>query len=189
MPPKTKTASKNRNTQKLIRFLALFSAIVISIIVFTFKDKLSTLHTFGYLGIFLLSIVGNATIILPIPSILAAYLGGGIFNPILVGIIAALGATIGELTGYLAGLGGRAIINDEKKIKKIEKWMEKYGLVTIFVLAIIPNPLFDLAGVASGMLHLPVWKFFLATWAGKTIKFLGFAFLGKGSFKLLEKIT
>ncbi|MBU0998316.1 VTT domain-containing protein [Patescibacteria group bacterium] len=179
---------KKRNLQ-IKTTLTLITAILITIIVYLFRNKLTILGTFGYFGIFLLSILGNATIILPLPSILTAYLGGGIFNPFWVGIIAALGATIGELTGYLAGYGGRTIIEDPKKLEKIESWMKKYGLWTIFVLAVIPNPLFDLAGIASGMLKVPVWKYFLVTWAGKTIKFLGFSYLGAGSFKLIEKFS
>lgn len=177
-----------KNQLKIRSILALTIAILITTIVFVFRNKIKFLDTFGYFGIFLLSIIGNATIILPIPSILAAYLGGGIFNPLPIGIIAALGATIGELTGYLAGYGGRSIIEDPKKLKKIESWMEKYGLWTIFILAVIPNPLFDLAGIASGMLKIPVWKYFLVTFAGKTIKFLGFAYLGASSFNLIEKL-
>jgi len=179
---------KNIKTQ-IKTLLALVLAIAITIIVYFFRNKLSAIGTLGYIGIFFLSVLGNATIILPIPSVLAAYLGGGILNPVLVGIIAAFGATIGELTGYLAGFGGREIVKDTKKLEKIEKWMEKYGLGTIFILAIVPNPLFDLAGIASGMLKIPVWKYFLVTWAGKTIKFLGFSYLGAGSFKLINKVS
>jgi len=181
--------SLKKNRIKIQSILALIIAILITVIVFLTRGKLTVFSTFGYLGIFLLSIIGNATIIFPVPSFLAAYLGGGIYNPILVGVIAAFGATIGELTGYLAGYGGRTIIKDPKKLKKIEGWMKKYGLWTIFVLAIIPNPLFDLAGIAAGMLKVPVWKYFLITWAGKTIKFLGFSYLGASSFKLFERFS
>lgn len=180
---------KKNNQLKIKSVLALTIAILITSIIFVFRNKIRFLDTFGYFGIFLLSIIGNATIILPIPSILAAYVGGGFFNPLFVGIIAAFGATIGELTGYLAGYGGRTIIEDPKKLEKIEKWMKKYGLWTVFILAIIPNPLFDLAGIASGMLKIPVWKYFLVTFAGKLIKFLGFAYLGASSFNLIERFV
>lgn len=182
-----KTEKKDSGKQNLVQIATLILAVVISAIIFIFREKLSLLSTFGYLGLFLFSILGNATIIFPVPAILAAFLGGGIFDPFLVGIITAFGATIGELTGYLAGLGGRVVIKDKEKFGKIENWMKKYGIATIFVLAIIPNPLFDVAGIASGMLKLPVWKFFLAAWLGKTIKFLGFSYLGAGSFSFFGK--
>lgn len=182
------TTGKRKKEKNIItkKILALFLSITITFLVLFFRNSLKGLGSLGYLGIFLLSMLGNATIIFPVPSVLAAFLGGSILNPFWVGIIAALGATIGEFTGYLAGYGGRAVIENPQKLKKIEKWMEKYGLWTIFMLAIIPNPLFDLAGIASGMFHLPVWKFFFSTWAGKIIKFLGFSYLGAGSLKLLK---
>ena len=141
------------------------------------------------MGIFLVSILGNATIIIPIPVILTAYLGGGIFNPILIAFVSAFGATIGELTGYIAGWGGKVIIDNPKMFTKIEKWMQKYGLLTIFVLAVIPNPFFDLAGIASGMFKVPVRKYFLVTFIGKVIKFLFFSLLGASSFKAMEKFV
>ena len=171
--------------EKIKKVIALIFAVSLSVLIFIFRDKFVNFENYGYLGIFVISVLGNATIILPIPVILTAFLGGGIFNPFLVGIVSALGATIGELTGYLAGYSGRAIINKEEKLVKVEGWMKKYGLWTIFVLAVIPNPLFDLAGMVSGAGKIPVWKFLLVTLLGKTIKFLTIAFIGAGSVSVL----
>ncbi len=74
------------------------------------------------------------------PTFLTAFLGGGVFNPILVGVISAAGATIGELTGYLAGVGGKAIVEDRALYERFCGWMERYGLFALFALAAIPNP-------------------------------------------------
>ncbi|KAL8265051.1 hypothetical protein R6Q59_023181 [Mikania micrantha] len=40
---------------------------------------------------------------------------------------------------------------------------------TILVLASVPNPLFDLAGIMCGQFGIPFWKFFFATLFGKAI--------------------
>ena len=48
--------------------------------------------------------------------------------------------------------------------------MEKYGDITILVLAFIPNPLFDLAGMVAGILKMPVWKFLIYCVIGKILK-------------------
>ncbi|GAB2277489.1 meiotic spindle pole body protein Kms1 [Dionaea muscipula] len=40
---------------------------------------------------------------------------------------------------------------------------------TVLVLASIPNPLFDLAGIMCGQFGIPFWKFFSATMIGKAI--------------------
>ncbi len=174
---------------KIKKIIGLIFAVILSVVIFIFRDKLVDFESYGYLGIFVISVLGNATIILPVPVILTAFLGGGIFNPILVGLVSSFGATIGELTGYVAGRSGRVVIENNPKFAKIEKWMTKYGLWTIFVLAVIPNPAFDLAGIVSGATKIPVWKYFLVTWAGKFIKFMGFALLGSGSSGLIDRFT
>ena len=164
--------------EKLIKLSFLLASILISIVIVYFRDSFSNLEGYGYLGIFLISILGNSTVIVPAPVILTAFVGGSIFNPFLVGIITAAGATIGELTGFMAGYGGQAIIPKGKNYQKIEGWMKKSGFLTIFILAVIPNPLFDLAGMISGVTKYPLKKFLLATFLGKSVKFLAFALLG-----------
>jgi len=100
-----------------------------------------------------------------------------------------LGATIGELTGYLAGIGGGVIIEKDPRVGKVKKWMEKYGLWTLFVLAVIPNPLFDLAGIVAGATKVPVYKYFLVVWLGKFVKFVSISFLGAGSINLIDRFV
>jgi uncharacterized membrane protein YdjX (TVP38/TMEM64 family) len=175
--------------KKTLKIFGLILAIGLSISIFFLREQLALLKGYGYLGIFMISVLGNATIIIPVPVVLTAYLGGGIFNPVLVGTIAAFGATIGELTGYMAGVGGRSIIKNPKIFLKVERWMKQYGLLTIFILAAIPNPFFDLAGIASGMMKISVKEYFLTTWAGKIVKFIFFAFLGSGSFELFGSLV
>ncbi|MGD9001150.1 MAG: VTT domain-containing protein, partial [Anaerolineae bacterium] len=55
---------------------------------------------------------------------------------------------------------------------------QRYGVFAIFLLALLPNPLFDVAGMAAGALRLPVWKFLLSCAAGKVIKNILFAVAG-----------
>ena len=86
---------------------------------------------------------------------------------------------MGELTGYLAGLSGRAIIEDRARYDRMVAWTQRYGLWVILVLSVIPNPVFDLAGMAAGALRIPVHKFLLVCWLGKTIKTTLFALGGK----------
>jgi uncharacterized membrane protein YdjX (TVP38/TMEM64 family) len=153
------------------KYVLIGAAILISVLIFIFRRQLVYLQNLGYLGVFLISVIGNATIILPVPALLTAFVGGAFLNPLLVAVISSFGATIGELTGYMAGVGGKEFVKNDPRIKKVEKWMKKYGMWTIFVLAVIPNPAFDLAGMVSGATRIPVWKYFIVTWAGKFIKF------------------
>ncbi len=63
--------------------------------------------------------------------------------------------------------------------------MRRYGLWVIFVLALIPNPVFDVAGIICGVLRIPVWKFLLAAGAGKVLKATIIAYLGLGTMNVV----
>jgi len=167
-----------KSKENLKKAVFLFISICISTLIFIFRRKFEHLGGYGYLGIFLLSILGNSTIIIPAPVFLTALIGGSVFNPLLVGVISALGATIGELTGYFAGYGSKVLVKEGKISKRIDQWMKKGGFLTIFVLAAIPNPFFDLAGITAGFINYPLKKFSLATFLGKTIKFVLIAVAG-----------
>lgn len=166
------------NKDKIFKYLLIIASILISGIIIYFRNDLAKLEGYGLIGILIISILGNATVVVPAPVIVSAFIGGSVYNPIVVGLIVALGATIGELTGFMAGYGGRVTITNHKHFKRIEKWMTKSGFLTILILAAIPNPLFDLAGIFSGATNYPLKKFLLATFIGKSIKFLIVALLG-----------
>jgi membrane protein YqaA with SNARE-associated domain len=169
----------------LVRILSLVAVIAISVLLFLNRDKVGKLESLGIPGIFLLSIISNATLILPVPGLLFTSLWGTIFNPLAVGIAAGAGSTIGELTGYLAGFSGQGVIENRKWFDRVEMWMKKYGGWTILVLAIIPNPLFDIAGMVAGALKMPIWEFLACSFIGKSIKMIFFAY---GGFSLLKWI-
>jgi uncharacterized membrane protein YdjX (TVP38/TMEM64 family) len=111
---------------------------------------------------------------------------GAFLNPLLAGIFSAVGSTIGELTGYYTGVGGKGFVKKDKRIEKVEKWMDKYGLWVVFVLAAIPNPIFDLAGIVSGASGISVRKYLVAVLGGKLIKFILLAYLGLGLLKVFH---
>lgn len=167
-----------RLTEKQKKFLLIIFSLLLSGCIIYFRNEIARLQTYGLIGIFLLSILGNATIVIPAPVVVTAFVGGSVFNPYLVGVLSAAGATIGELTGFLAGHGSTAVITETKKYKKIEGWMKRSGFLTLVILAAIPNPLFDLAGIVSGVTKYPIQKFLLATFLGKTIKFVTIAIIG-----------
>jgi membrane protein YqaA with SNARE-associated domain len=171
------------------RVVALLFALTISVLVFLYRDRVAEFGSYGYLGLFIVSIVGNATVLLPVPSLVATFITGGILNPLLVGIVSGAGMAVGELTGYLAGYGGGAIIaaEDQERYQRLESWMRRYGAVTLFVLSAIPNPLFDLAGIAAGALHYPLWRFLLVCFLGKTLKGLVLAFAGSRSLDWINR--
>lgn len=163
---------------KILRILSLVLVLVISVFLFINRDELKDIQVYGYPGIVVLSFLANATLILPVPGILITSLMGTVFNPFWVGVAAGTGAALGEITGYMAGFSGQAVIENRKWYDRITLWMKKYGEITVFVLALIPNPFFDAGGIIAGVLKMPLWRFLLWCWLGKVIKMIGFALAG-----------
>ena len=194
-PEISETTGKKNLQQRLskpvlniIRLIVLLAVIALTIILVINREKIQALQAYGYPGIFLFSILANATIFLPVPGVVFTSAMGAIFNPLLVSVAAGSGAAIGELSGYLAGFSGQAVVEDSERYKRVVRWMEKYGDVTILVLAFIPNPLFDLAGIVAGILKMPIWKFLIFCVIGKILKMMMFAYAGSWFINLLGSI-
>jgi membrane protein YqaA with SNARE-associated domain len=137
---------------------------------------------FSYFAVFAVSAIGTSTIFIPFPSyfVIIAFAVGMGLNPLAVGIIAGLGSTIGEITGYLVGLGSEKVIEEkEKKLPKFIKffinYFKKFGFPIIVITALLPFP-FDIVGIMAGMSDYDIKKFFIATLIGKTIKTLIIAY-------------
>jgi membrane protein YqaA with SNARE-associated domain len=167
---------------RLIPILGLFIVVAIAFGIFcVYRDNpewFEQLEELGYLGVFIISLVLNATVVLPAGNFLFLFvLGGALSSPVLVGLIGGLAAAIGELTGYAAGYSGRTIIKKRKLYTRLEGWMERWGSMTIFFLSAAPL-FFDLAGIAAGALRFPIWKFFIACWLGRTVLYLAIAWAG-----------
>jgi membrane protein YqaA with SNARE-associated domain len=180
-----KTAQSKTGYKPLV---AVVLAIAITAAIVLFRHELARFSRYGYPGVFIVSLLGNATVILPAPSLAVVFGMGGVLNPLFVGLVAGVGEALGELTGYLAGYGGRAVIEDWQMYHRLEKWMQRNGSATIFVLSAIPNPIFDLAGIAAGVLRFPLQRFLLSCWVGKTLKTTAFAFAGAQFMDVLERL-
>jgi len=163
---------------RLQRLGALAVVVLVTVVVLLLRDQLVEYERYGYLGIFLTTLAGSATVVLPVPGLAVVYLGGSLWNPLIVGLVAGLGDSIGEGTGYLAGYAGQGLVDDLGLYGRFERWMQKNGFLTIFFLSAIPNPVFDLAGLAAGASGFPGKWFFLAAWMGKTVKDVAIAMAG-----------
>ncbi len=165
----------------MVRAGAIVLAIGITLAIFLLVPDINRFRQYGYPGVFLVSLIGNATIAMPVPSLAVTFAMGAVLWWPLVGLVAGIGEALGETTGYLAGFGGRAIIENREMYERLHYWMENHGMATVFVLSAIPNPLIDLAGITAGALKYPYYKFLLAAWLGKTFKTLIFAWAGSHS--------
>jgi membrane protein DedA with SNARE-associated domain len=157
----------------------------VSALVLFFRDQFIRLSQYGYAGLFVVAALSSASVLVPIPGLALAFATGGALNPLGVGLAIGTGAAVGELIGYLAGVGGHGLVADNSGYRKVSGYVKRYGMWAVFVLAVIPNPLFDVVGIVSGVLRIPVWRFFAACWAGNVIKATAIALAGKGAFSVL----
>ena len=162
----------------VVRGIALLFVLGLTVGLYLFRDQVRALQGLGYPGIFLVSLFSSATIILPVPGVLFTSVMGAVFNPFWVAIAAGTGAALGELSGYLAGFSGQAVVERTPAYERIEDWMRKYGQWAILVLGFIPNPFFDIAGMIAGALKMPLWRFLVFCWIGKIAKMLVFSYGG-----------
>ncbi len=180
--PISNNQSHISRSQLALRVLAVLFSIGITVAIIAARDSIGKYAAYGYPGVFIISLLGNATLILPAPSWAIVFAVGGALNPYWVGIFAGIGSAIGEMTGYLAGFAGRAIVENRARYHRLETLMNRYGAWLIFALAAIPNPLFDVGGILAGTLKMPWWKFLGAAVAGKTVRFILLAMFGASVF-------
>jgi len=178
---------RGRVKKILIPVLTLLFVIAIVVVVYLVygrhPERLVQLKNYVYGGAFVVSLIGNATIILPGAVLvilseigIVLYPDTGPVGPIFIGLAGAAGAAIGEITGYLVGYSGRGVVAKGRAYARVEGWMRRWGGITVFVFSVVPF-VFDLVGIAAGILRFPLWKFVLLCWAGRTVLYTGFVLL------------
>ena len=137
------------------------------------------LKSVGFAGVWLLSFIGSASIVVPVPGLAAVCIAGtpeiGL-NPVAIGVLAGSAEALGEMTGYLAGVSGRNFVARYRWYPRIQEWMRRHGSVFLFVMSIIPNPAFDIVGIAAGSIAYPVRRFLAILFVAKSIKSTGVAY-------------
>ncbi|HZT07893.1 MAG TPA: VTT domain-containing protein [Chloroflexota bacterium] len=136
------------------------------------------LGRYGYLGVFLVTLLSTASLILPVPYIAAIVFAGTFLDPRAVALVAGVAAALGELTGYALGYSGRRLVPENRWYAAIQRWMGRFGGPVIFLAAIVPNPFFDAVGMVAGATRMPLWIFLVSTFLGKTLRFWLLAALG-----------
>jgi Predicted membrane protein len=153
-----------------------------------FDISLDRFATTAYLIVFVVTLVCNAGIMVPVAihtSIMMA--AASQWDPVLVALTASIAGTLGEITGYYAGYLGKKIMFDENApgYNRLVSWMKRYGPWAIFLISFQPILPVDIAGLVAGASRIPLWKFLLPCWAGKFPKYILFCYFGFGLINLL----
>jgi membrane protein DedA with SNARE-associated domain len=196
MTAPTDAGSKRR---KYIQGGLFFGGVIAVCVIMVFHwEYLVRFQHYGYLGLFIMTIVTGFSIPLPVPYMVLTFTLGGILHPALVGAVAGLGLGIGGWLLYLTGRGGRKFLphfdisepTDEAyesrwsrflrkiKVPKLVEFARRRGTVAVFVLSAVPNPVFAPVAVSMGTMRFSMAKFFFACWGGSTAKTMVLAYLG-----------
>lgn len=182
-PPVPAQVTPSPALTRWLGFLAVFGVVALSIWLLLNPVWIARFGSWGYLGAFLVNMLASASIFLPIPGLPIAIAMGVSMNPLLLALAASAGSAVGELAGYMVGIGGRALSNGETVSNwapRIEGWTRRYGPVAIFAVAATPLP-FDFAGIAAGAAKMPLWQFTIATFLGKFVKYYVVILVASGS--------
>jgi membrane protein YqaA with SNARE-associated domain len=119
-----------------------------------------------------------------------------ILSPFWVGIVGGVGMALGEITAYVAGMATSRIAKEEEitapgrlqpvidKVQRGVSWlMANYGMPTLFILSVVPNPAFEIAGWTAGATRYKFWRFMGAVLPGKVCRGLLLAYLGANVFE------
>ena len=144
-------------------------------------------YQYSYLGVFLVSLIGALSVVFPIPYTIIIYLLGRSLDPYIIAIAGGLGSALGELSGYILGYYGRAVVSEERKRKMdfMLRIFNRYGAAAIFVFALTPLP-DDLLFIPLGIMRYKFVKAFIPTILGKTLMCFTLAMGGRLSVTIIE---
>ncbi len=174
------------NAKKIRALLIIGSIIVFTVLITVYRDFITDFASFGYIGIFFSCFLANSTIFLPAPSSTIVFTAGAIYDPLIVALVGGLGASVGEILGYLTGWTGRTTIDiNNEQHEKFKGYVDTYGMGAIFFFAFLPLPLFDLVGVAAGISKMRFINFMLPCAIGKLLKMAIYSYAGAGLLPIL----
>jgi membrane protein DedA with SNARE-associated domain len=172
---------KPSKREMVIGGISLAITIALCIFIVHHRSYLEEISHWGYIGCFTINILASGTIVMPGFGALLTFTLGGVLNPAIVGAVAGIGETLGALGAYFTGYNGRHLFRSTEEdsfYMRMDSFFRRHGSKGVFFMAAIFNPIFYPFAVALGMFRFKLIQFFLATWAGRTVKNMILAYLG-----------
>lgn len=154
-------------------FAALNVLVYLALKTPTGHGLLRQLGSYAYLGAFVVMVIANATVIVPVPwpavLIPIAQQSDSLALVVLAG---ALGSAVGESVAFFIGRSGRGAVENTRFYRWVHQQLRHpwRAWLVLFALSAPPNPLFDVAGLTAGAVGLPFWIFFSAVALGRIIR-------------------
>ena len=152
-----------------------------------YQNLFNALQAYGYLGAFLISVLGSIVPFLPVPYLIPVVLMADRLDPLLLGVAAGVGGAVGKITSYVLGRVGRKLLpeRDREKMSTLGRLVGKYGMLAIFLFALTPLP-DDVIYVPIGLTKFSLTKFMIANALGKIVLSWIVAYGGKAYFNIAK---
>ena len=173
----------------LLTCLSLGFAYLIQYLLTYFNISIEGLASTAYLVIFAVTLASNISIIAPVFIYISLMIAAAKFlDPVLVALVASVAGALGEISGYYAGYLGKRIAQVENLpgYQRLVGWMERHGMLAIYLMSLQPILPFDVAGLVAGAARMPLWKFLLPCWGGRFPKYLVACLVGPAVLNILH---
>lgn len=140
------------------RRVFLILGVIFIILTFFISASPQTFLPYGYFGVFIFNVISSGLLIFPV-------LVGKLNMPLVI-LISAVGNIANTSVSYLIGNTSNHLFTKNRLIIKLKHWMERFGLIVVYILAIVPFP-FDINALLSGYVGIPYKKYILVNFLGK----------------------
>jgi membrane protein YqaA with SNARE-associated domain len=165
----------------VIAIAGVIALIALNVALYFAPIDYRALTTFAYAGAFLVCLLANAVVAIPIPYIpVIAHIGATAESPTLVVALAALGSVLGESVAFVVGRAEQGLVSEHPLYKRLHRLAERKWLagLVLFGLAVPLNPLFDVAGLAAGAMGMRYRVFFVAVFTARLVRMALIVWLG-----------
>jgi membrane protein DedA with SNARE-associated domain len=178
---------KPTKREAIIGGISLVVTIALSLFILQHRSYIEEVAEWGYFGCFFINVLTNGTFILPGFGIVITFTLGGVLNPAIVGAVAGTGEAIGAIGAYFTGYAGRGLLRDSNSglYLRFSNIVDRHGSKAIFFVSSVLSPFFYPFAVFLGMVRFGWVRFFLVTWAGRTVKSMVLAYLGYFGLKVV----
>jgi membrane protein DedA with SNARE-associated domain len=171
---------KPTRREAIIGGISLAVTIALSLLIIQHRSYIEQIAHWGYVGCFFINILASGTLVMPGFGLVLTFTLGGVLNPAIVGAVAGIGEAIGAVGAYFTGYAGRSLVRDNNSglYLRFSNLIDRHGSKAVFFIACVISPIYYPFAVLLGTLRFGWVRFFLATWAGRTVKNMALAYLG-----------
>jgi membrane protein DedA with SNARE-associated domain len=171
---------KPTKREAIIGGISLVVTVALSLFIIYHRGYIEQIAHWGYVGCFFINIVASGTLVMPGFGLVLTFTLGGVLNPAIVGAVAGIGEAIGAVGAYFTGYAGRGLFRDSNNsfYLRFSNLVDRHGSKAVFFIACVISPIYYPFAVILGTLRFGWVRFFLATWAGRTVKNMALAYLG-----------